>query len=40
MYLIDRKEQDAAVDFLVQMNKRIGWQTAHIVRDLKRQWQV
>ena len=40
MYLNNREEQDAAVEFLKWMTKRMGWQTSHIVRDLEEQWQV
>lgn len=39
MYLNDPEEQEAAVEFLMRMHTRMGWQTAHIVRDLKEQWR-
>ncbi|KAL2436836.1 hypothetical protein ABEF95_014779 [Exophiala dermatitidis] len=39
MYLDDPEEQEAAVEFLVRMHTRLGWQTAHVLRDLKEQWQ-
>ncbi|KIX10229.1 uncharacterized protein Z518_01310 [Rhinocladiella mackenziei CBS 650.93] len=38
MYLNNQEEQDAAVDFLMKMNARMGWQTSHIIRDLKEHW--
>ncbi|OQV01499.1 hypothetical protein CLAIMM_06846 [Cladophialophora immunda] len=40
MYLNNRDEQEAAVGFLEQMTQRMGWQTSHIIRDLKEQWQI
>ncbi|KIX94671.1 uncharacterized protein Z520_09717 [Fonsecaea multimorphosa CBS 102226] len=39
MYLNNRDEQEAAVNFLEQMTRRMGWQTSHIIRDLREQWQ-
>jgi hypothetical protein len=40
MYLNNRAEQDAAIEFLRRMTKRMGWQTSHIIRDLEEQWQA
>ncbi|EXJ53542.1 uncharacterized protein A1O5_13213 [Cladophialophora psammophila CBS 110553] len=40
MYLNNREEQEAAVSFLEQMTRRMGWQTSHIIRGLKEQWQI
>ncbi|KIV82255.1 hypothetical protein PV11_04378 [Exophiala sideris] len=39
MYLTDQAEQDAVVEFLVKMNRRMGWQTSHIVQNLQEQWR-
>ena len=38
-YLHDEKDQQAAVEFLIGMKKSMGWNTDHIIRDLREQWQ-
>lgn len=40
MYLTDQFERDAAIEFLVSMNKRMAWQTGHIVQNLQDQWHA
>jgi hypothetical protein len=36
--LRDKKEQEAAVDFLIHMQHRTGWRTGHIISNLRSQW--
>lgn len=38
-YLSDPRDRDAAVEFLVNAERRIGWRTEHIVAHLRAQWQ-
>ncbi|EXJ92209.1 hypothetical protein A1O3_00759 [Capronia epimyces CBS 606.96] len=40
MYLTDPREQEAALDFLTRLKTQMGWQTAHILRDLQEQWRM
>ncbi len=37
-YLHDPKDQEAAVEFLIGMQKQMGWRTTQIIQDLKDQW--
>ena len=37
-YLSEPREQRAAIDLLSQIQRRIGWRTAHVAKDLKEQW--
>jgi len=37
--LRSRREQEAAVLFLVDMERTMGWRTGHIIQDLRLQWR-
>ena len=37
-YLHDPTDQEAAVDFLIGMQKKMGWRTTQIIQDLRDQW--
>ena len=39
-YLHDRRDQEAAVDFLVGMQNTMGWRTTQIIQDLREQWDA
>ncbi|KAI1206297.1 uncharacterized protein F4807DRAFT_235297 [Annulohypoxylon truncatum] len=39
-YLTDAKEQDAAVEYLINMKKTTGWKTDHVIDDLREQWKI
>ncbi|KAF2854704.1 hypothetical protein T440DRAFT_416190 [Plenodomus tracheiphilus IPT5] len=37
-YMVDEKEQEACVEYLVGLQKLIGWRTDKVLKDLREQW--
>ncbi|KAF1993776.1 hypothetical protein P154DRAFT_582447 [Amniculicola lignicola CBS 123094] len=37
-YVVDKREQDACVDYLKTLQGSIGWRTDNVIRDLQEQW--
>ncbi|KAJ4314863.1 hypothetical protein N0V94_006241 [Neodidymelliopsis sp. IMI 364377] len=39
-YVTDKAEQEACVEYLRELQKRIGWRTDKVITDLKEQWSA